>query len=50
MVDRLDARGVAYGNDPAAPDNGLVTDPLGSEGRVYFTSPDGHLFEVTVHA
>ena len=38
-------------NRPAAhPDNGRTDDPLGGPGRVYFVSPDGHLFEVTVTA
>jgi catechol 2,3-dioxygenase-like lactoylglutathione lyase family enzyme len=49
VVERLRGLNVAFGNGPEAIDNGLTHDPLGSEGRVYFASPDGHLFEVTVH-
>jgi len=49
VVERLRGLNVPFGNGPEAIDNGLTHDPLGSEGRVYFTSPDGHLFEVTVH-
>lgn len=47
IVGRLRARGLAHGNDPERPDNGLIEDPLGGAGRVYFASPDGHLFEAT---
>ncbi len=43
---RLRARGLAFGNDPEAPDNFQTGDPLGGHGRVYFTDPSGHLFEV----
>jgi catechol 2,3-dioxygenase-like lactoylglutathione lyase family enzyme len=46
VVARLRADGVAFGNDPEHPDNGEAWDPLGGAGRVYFASPDGHLFEV----
>lgn len=46
VVAKLRAARVAFGNDPEAPTNGLVTDPLGGAGRVYFVVPDGHLFEV----
>jgi catechol 2,3-dioxygenase-like lactoylglutathione lyase family enzyme len=49
IVNRLRERGIAFGNEPEAPTNGATDDPLGSHGRVYFMSPDGHLFEVTVH-
>jgi len=49
VVERLRGLNVPFGNGPEAIDNGLTRDPLGSDGRVYFTSPDGHLFEVTVH-
>ncbi len=48
IVERLRQRGVAFGNDPEDPANGATADPLGGKGRVYFRSPDGHLFEVTV--
>lgn len=46
VVRRLQDRGLAFGNDPDAPDNLQTTDPLGGHGRVYFTDPSGHLFEV----
>lgn len=46
IVRRLRDRGLAFGNDPEAPDNFETTDPLGGHGRVYFTDPSGHLFEV----
>ena len=48
IVDRLNQRGVDFGNDPEHPTNGRTEDVLGSLGRVYFRSPDGHLLEVTV--
>jgi len=47
VLDRIKARGLAFGNDPEAPDNGLTSDPLGGDGRVYWKDQDGHLFEVT---
>lgn len=47
VVNRLHARGVAFGNDPEAPTNGQTNDPHGGgHGRVYFLDPDRHLFEV----
>lgn len=46
LVQRLRHAGVPIGNDPEAPTNGAVSDPLGGYGRVYFSDPDGHLFEV----
>jgi len=46
VVRRLRDRGLAFGNDPEAPDNSQTGDPLGGHGRVYFTDPSGHLFEV----
>jgi hypothetical protein len=48
IVERLRQRGAAFGNDPEDPTNGHTEDVLGSQGRVYFRSPDGHLLEVTV--
>jgi catechol 2,3-dioxygenase-like lactoylglutathione lyase family enzyme len=48
VVERLATRGVDFGNDPEEPNNGETGDHLGGTGRVYFISPDGHLFEVTV--
>jgi catechol 2,3-dioxygenase-like lactoylglutathione lyase family enzyme len=50
VVERLGAEDLAYGNDPGHPDNGRTDDPPGGPGRVYFVSPDGHLFEVTVRS
>ncbi|HVK70225.1 MAG TPA: VOC family protein [Polyangium sp.] len=47
VVKRLEARGVAFGNDPEDPRNGKTEDPLGGAGRVYFVDENGHLFEVT---
>ena len=47
VVDRLRAKGVAFGNDPEDRANGQTADPHGGgHGRVYFLDPDGHLFEV----
>jgi len=47
-VRRLTSRGIAYGNDPEDPTNGRTDDPLGGAGRIYFTAPDGHLYELVV--
>jgi catechol 2,3-dioxygenase-like lactoylglutathione lyase family enzyme len=46
VVERLRARGVKFGNDPADPANGKTADELGGHGRVYFIDGEGHLFEV----
>jgi|SRR5262245_37392414 len=46
VVDRLRAKGSAFGNDPEDLTNGQTSDPLGGAGRVYFFDPNGHLFEV----
>jgi catechol 2,3-dioxygenase-like lactoylglutathione lyase family enzyme len=46
VVARLRAANVPIGNDPEGVPNGEIGDPLGGHGRVYFTSADGHLFEV----
>jgi catechol 2,3-dioxygenase-like lactoylglutathione lyase family enzyme len=46
IVNRLKANGVAFGNDPEEPTNMKTADPLGGQGRVYFSDPNGHLFEV----
>jgi catechol 2,3-dioxygenase-like lactoylglutathione lyase family enzyme len=46
VVQRLRAAAIPIGNDPEAPTNGQTSDPLGGRGRVYFSDPDGHLFEV----
>lgn len=46
VLARLRAARLPFGNDPEAPTNGEISDPLGGRGRVYFSDPDGHLFEV----
>jgi catechol 2,3-dioxygenase-like lactoylglutathione lyase family enzyme len=46
VVDRLRARGIAFGNDPEEPTNERTADPFGGHGRVYFADPNGHFFEV----
>jgi catechol 2,3-dioxygenase-like lactoylglutathione lyase family enzyme len=47
VVNRLRAKGVAFGNDPEDRANGHTADPFGGDyGRVYFLDPSGHLFEV----
>ena len=46
VIERLHAARLPFGNDPEAPTNGQTSDPLGGRGRVYFSDPDGHLFEV----
>lgn len=46
IVDRLRARGVAFGNDHDDTRNHRTDDLLGGEGRVYFHDADGHLWEV----
>jgi catechol 2,3-dioxygenase-like lactoylglutathione lyase family enzyme len=46
VVDRLRARGLAFGNDPEDQTNMRTDDFLGGFGRVFFRDPDGHLFEV----
>lgn len=46
VLERLRAQGLHFGNDPEDVTNGQTSDPLGGHGRVYFHSPDGHLFEV----
>ncbi len=47
VVNRLRARGVAFGNEPEDLANGQTADTHGGgKGRVYFLDPDGHLFEV----
>src|SRR5262245_35060616 len=46
IVDRLRAKGIAFGNDPENPANGATADSFGGRGRVYFVDPDGHFFEV----
>ena len=47
VVNRLRAKGVAFGNDPEDCANRQTTDTHGGgQGRVYFLDPNGHLFEV----
>ena len=43
---RLAAAAIPFGNDPDDLTNGLSSDPLGGHGRIYFQTPDGHLFEI----
>jgi len=45
LVEALRSRGIAHGNDPEATGNGEIGDPFGGRGRVYFSDPDGHLYE-----
>ena len=47
VLERLRARGMAFGNDPEDPRNGRTDDPLGGTARVYFLDENHHLFEVT---
>lgn len=47
VVERLKNLDIPFGNDPEDPRNGQTDDQLGGNGRVYFVSEDGHLFEVT---
>jgi catechol 2,3-dioxygenase-like lactoylglutathione lyase family enzyme len=46
VVDRLRARGLAFGNDPEDQTNMHTNDFLGGHGRVFFRDPNDHLFEV----
>jgi catechol 2,3-dioxygenase-like lactoylglutathione lyase family enzyme len=46
VVDRLSAKGVAFGNEPEDQANMQTADSLGGHGRVFFRDPNGHLFEV----
>nr|WP_232662271.1 VOC family protein [Pseudonocardia sp. TRM90224] len=50
VVAGLRERGIAFGNNPAEPENGETTDCLGEAGRLYFSDPDGHLLEVVTPA
>lgn len=45
-VAALRERGIPFGNEPAAPDNGATTDCIGTGSRLYFTDQDGHLIEL----
>jgi len=45
ILARLQAAGVAYGNDPRTPDNGRIDHPLCARG-LYFLDEAGNLFEV----
>ncbi|WP_351230566.1 VOC family protein [Streptomyces sp. NPDC002133] len=42
---RLQASGVAYGDDPSTPDNGGINHPLCARG-LYFTDDSGNLYEL----
>jgi len=47
VVDRLDAREIPYGDEPAHADNGRVDEshPLGGRG-LYFSDSSGNLYEL----
>ncbi|MFD0687201.1 VOC family protein [Actinomadura fibrosa] len=47
IVERLDAREIPYGDQPAHPDNGRVdhAHPLGGRG-LYFSDSSGNLYEL----
>ena len=45
ILGRLRQMGVTYGNSPRDPANGRTDHPLASRG-LFWTDPDGHLFEV----
>jgi hypothetical protein len=45
ILGRLRTLGVPYGNDPSAPDNGLIDHPLCARG-LYFADEAGNLYEV----
>lgn len=45
-VERLNERGIAFGNDPEDEANGRTDDPLGGSGRAYFRDRDGHFYEL----
>src|SRR5260221_1595651 len=45
-IERLNERGIAFGNDPEDAANGRTDDPLGGAGRAYLGDPDGHLYEL----
>jgi catechol 2,3-dioxygenase-like lactoylglutathione lyase family enzyme len=45
ILGRLRGMGVRYGNDPRDPTNGRTDHLFGGRG-LYFTDPNGHLFEV----
>ncbi|MDC0710860.1 VOC family protein [Stigmatella sp. ncwal1] len=47
-VAMLHATSTVFGNDPETPDNGQITDPRGGRGRIYFSDPEGHFFELIV--
>lgn len=45
-LERVRARGIAFGNDPDAPENGEWRDDQGEYGRIYLRDPDGHFLEL----
>ncbi|GHJ35261.1 VOC family protein [Streptomyces sp. TS71-3] len=45
VLARLQARGIAYGNDPAEPDNGRIGHPLCPRG-LFFVDDARNLYEV----
>ncbi len=48
-LERVRARGLAFGSAPWSRDDGRLNDWNGGRG-VYFESPDGHLFELMTAA
>ncbi len=49
ILARLRALGIAYGNDPAQPDNGRTDHPIAARG-VLFLDSSGNLWEVMAPA
>jgi hypothetical protein len=49
ILDRLRARGVPYGSDPAEPDNGRTDHPFAARGAL-FRDSSGNLWEVMTTA
>ncbi|AOP50414.1 VOC family protein [Streptomyces lydicus] len=45
ILARIESAGVAYGNDPATPDNGRIDHPLCARG-LFFRDASGNLYEV----
>jgi hypothetical protein len=47
VISNLKRKNIPFGNDHDGVPNGLTTDPLGGQGRIYWKDNDGHLMEVT---
>ena len=45
ILGRIKAMGLRFGNDPRDPTNGKTDHPFGGRG-LYFSDPNGHLFEI----